>query len=93
MAKAHVGVKSEEVYLGPDIHKCPCCEFTSGMKLNVKKHIDEVHEGKCNICQKSFKTTRRLKDHILSVHEKRKPYKCPNCHYRSSFQVKPVTEF
>ena len=61
MAKAHVGVKSEEVYLGPDIHKCPCCEFTSGMKLNVKKHIGEVHEGKCNICQKSFKTTRRLK--------------------------------
>merc|ERR1719369_1956672 len=74
------------MYFNPEIHKCPCCDFTSGTEKNVKKHIDKVHDGKCYICKVKFKTTTRLKNHILSVHEKRKPYKCSSCHYRSSLK-------
>ena len=85
IAKAHEGTHSKEIYLGPKIHKCPCCEFTGETKVDVKKHIDKVHEGKCNICQAVFKTTKNLKNHVYSVHEKRKPYKCSSCHYRSTF--------
>ena len=78
------------MYFNPEIHKCPCCDFTSGMEKNVKKHIDKVHDGKCNLCKVKFKTTTRLKNHILSVHEKRKPYKCSSCNYRSSLKVEPI---
>ena len=85
IAKAHEGTQAKEIYLGPKIHKCPCCEFTGEAKIDVKKHIDKVHEGKCNICQAVFKTTKNLKNHVFSVHEKRKPYKCSSCHYRSTF--------
>ena len=44
----------------------------------------------CKICDSRFSTKTHLRNHTLSIHEKKKPYKCSSCHYRSSFKVEPV---
>ena len=36
---------------------------------------------KCDVCQRDFKNMRRLRDHIASVHEKRRPHLCNYCGY------------
>ena len=33
----------------------------------------------CDICGKSFKTSKDYKIHVSGVHEKKKPYKCGKC--------------
>ena len=40
----------------------------------------------CPICGLSFGSNHRLKMHNESVHEKKKPYKCSSCGYRSSLK-------
>ena len=46
---------------------------TSQTKRVVDKHL------KCQICDSSLKSKRNLKNHIASVHERKKPFKCIIC--------------
>ena len=66
---------------------CTYCYQSFGMKGNLKKHIDEVHENirpfECEICQGKFARKEKLREHIEGVHEKIKPFQCSSCDYRS----------
>ena len=69
----------------PFILECSICNITFGIqRKKFRKHVEEVHDGirlkpKCAICNNTFFNTSSLKDHILAVHEKKKPFKCPMC--------------
>ena len=58
------------------------CKVRLANKSGQTKHVKLVHEGekfKCQLCYKLFTTKISLKSHILTVHEKKKPYKCTYC--------------
>ena len=70
------------IFLGPKKHSCTLCDFTSGMRSDMKKHIMEVHDGKqvwiCSICNTEFTRKDNLQAHITQAHEGRKRnYKKP----------------
>ena len=66
---------------------CTYCSQSFGMRGNLKKHIDEVHENlrpfECDICHGKFARKEKLREHIEGVHEKIKPFQCSSCDYRS----------
>ena len=76
--------------------KCKICEYKTGKKSDLKKHIEAVHEGikkfKCNICDYKAARNANLKKHIESVHEGIKPFKrkklkkfnCSICDYKTA---------
>uniref|UniRef100_A0A1B0DQD7 C2H2-type domain-containing protein n=1 Tax=Phlebotomus papatasi TaxID=29031 RepID=A0A1B0DQD7_PHLPP len=49
---------------------------------NLKQHVNTVHQGiknhHCTICNKSFGTTRSLKNHLM-LHTGERPYACTKC--------------
>ena len=52
--------------------KCDQCEKVFSNNSDIKRHIQEKHEGfceKCKFCGKEF-AHRNLRKHILAVHEK-----------------------
>ena len=69
----HKGENFEIIYLGAKTHHCTICEFSSGIKDNLNKHIREVHNGKqdwiCKMCGGVFTKRFSLKAHISQVHE------------------------
>ena len=71
--------------LGDKIHKCTLCEFSSGLKGDLRKHILEAHDGKqewrCDVCNSIWKRKENLRAHVAQVHEKNKPFKCSFCGY------------
>ncbi|GBM22856.1 Zinc finger protein 569 [Araneus ventricosus] len=62
------------------LHKCPCCEYSSLVLTNVKRHI-LTHTGerpfKCSICDTSVNSD----DGQGSV----KYYSCPHCEFSSRY--------
>ena len=71
--------------------RCVKCNRCFSQKVNLKRHIESVHEGikplkchKCDICD--YKTAKKtdLKRHIESVHEGIKPYKCNICAFETA---------
>ena len=58
--------------------------------LNIKRKIP------CQICPKKLQSLFELRRHIMSAHEKLKPYACSQCNFKSSFQgslVKHIESF
>ena len=51
---------------------------------------NDTKEYKCNICLKIFPRPKKLKNHILSVHEIRRDHKCEFCEkdFKSSTRLK-----
>jgi len=58
-------------------------DLISVNRMNLKQHIDSIHDGKkphkCSICDQSFSQKGHLKEHTDSVHEGKKPHKCSIC--------------
>ena len=56
---------------------CKLCESSFNRKLNLERHVENVHEGKkpytCSTCGGSFAQKSGLKTHIASVHDGIKP--------------------
>ena len=76
--KVHTDVHEEKKSL-----ECSTCDYVGNNKLQLKLHIDDVHEGKkpkpilCPICGLTLK--KDLKFHIENVHEGKKPHVCTTC--------------
>ena len=62
---------------------CKICNATYTRPVNLKRHIESVHEGKkpfkCSECDSSFTQSGHLKKHIETVHEKNKSWVCEFC--------------
>ena len=73
-----------------DEFKCNICEYKSGRKSTLKRHIKTVHEGikdfKCSICEYKTGIKTDLKKHIESVHERIKPFQCSTCDYKTGIK-------
>ena len=67
---------------------CYECDVSFGIKPDVKRHIEMVHEGKkpfvCSKCKGRFVNKQGLNRHIESVYERKKPFKCEICDYSCS---------
>ena len=61
-------------------------QFESEAKRSRKtiKSFGKNKPFSCHLCQKRFLNGLNLKNHILSVHEGKNPYKCPYCNGRFS---------
>ena len=59
-------------------------QFESEAKRSTKtnKSFGKNKPFSCHLCQKRFLNGLNLKNHILSVHEGKNPYKCPYCNGR-----------
>ena len=53
---------------------------------NVEKKPVVKKTYNCKLCGESFTRTNSLKRHILSIHEQRRPYACPQCDQK--FKIK-----
>uniref|UniRef100_A0A182Q7W6 Transcription factor grauzone n=1 Tax=Anopheles farauti TaxID=69004 RepID=A0A182Q7W6_9DIPT len=60
-----------------------CCEKQFYRRFQLLDHI-AAHEGtiKCEVCQKSYKSSRYLALHMMKSHsrEEDRPFKCDKCH-------------
>ena len=67
VAKQH-GENAEVLFLGSDKYSCTICEFTSGLKGELSKHIREIHDGKqnwiCKLCDVQFTRKSNLQEHV-----------------------------
>ena len=68
-----LSVHSEDKNFG-----CPQCKYKAKSQLLITKHVRRLHKKErkhtCNICAKSFFEKWNLTDHIVAVHQKKKPY-------------------
>ena len=68
--KAKLGIKKAKEKAA---FKCPECSRVFGLKPNLKKHIEAIHEGKKPfICQRKSSRFARKQDlnrHVKAVHE------------------------
>lgn len=67
-------------------YKCERCDKVFAYKYYRDKHLKYtrcVDRGDrkfpCHLCSRSFEKRDRLRIHILHVHEKHRPHKCPTC--------------
>ena len=73
----------EHGYKSKILPKCKICDIAFNSDKEKLEHQKAAHT-KCSVCGLSFHSTQSLKIHILSVHEKQKPFKCQKCDYRCS---------
>ena len=71
---------------------CPCCQKEFTQKVNLRTHIESVHEKKrhkCDQCEKDFAGESGLRYHKLTKHEGKKininKKQCPHC--KKSFKT------
>lgn len=63
--------------------KCDHCSKTFGQRKNLNQHIARVHLAqryKCNVCDALLSSGFRLKNHLSSVHKKKKKVKFVKSH-------------
>ena len=72
---------------------CSECSMVFSTGINLKKHIDLVHQGRqggkkyqCAICSVEFDEKSELKDHV-ERHASEKPFKCDICGVRFTNQA------
>ena len=61
---------------GVKTFQCDKCEFKSGSKTLLKRHIDSMHkkgDHPCNQCEQMMSSETNLKKHIESSHEQKNP--------------------
>ena len=73
------------------VFKCESCTYRSDQKVNLRRHINTVHENlrrfKCTECSRAFNQKNNLQRHVLSVHQDVKGFKCDKCSYESDQKV------
>ncbi|KAF1744843.1 hypothetical protein MXB_4122 [Myxobolus squamalis] len=70
---------NEHVQLHERPFKCTLCEYSCGIKSNLKRHITFRHSDSrsfnCTLCDKSYKSSNDLSRHVKS-HINTEPLKC-----------------
>ena len=74
-------------YFENDGMYCHICGKTFGKRINLKNHIESVHQNirkyKCNFCSETFKYNDNLRHHVNTFHEEQKKeankYPCKYC--------------
>ena len=61
--------------------KCRKCDDTFNSKINLMKHISEIHPHtiECKYCEQTFRQNCELEMHIKTSHKQTKEYKCEKC--------------
>ena len=67
-------------------YECPICNQIFPKKIDLKRHLEEVHEGKCPECNTKFSHVYELINHVQLGHEGKKPHNCSLC--KKSFAKK-----
>ena len=64
---------NEAFLIDYNIHNCDTCGNCFSNAMNLKRHINIVHEGqkdfKCDTCGRLFSQKSKLKRHVHTVHE------------------------
>ena len=70
-----------------ELNNCKICNHNFKTRINLNKHIVEVHELKkpfeCNVCHAKFARREQINLHIISVHEKLKLFQCSFCDHKT----------
>lgn len=75
----------ETIHLNPQhLNKtlCGLCFAKFETHLKLRAHQKDIHSGNscvCDVCGKMFQTCSSVKEHILKVHSKVKPFLCDLC--------------
>ena len=69
------------LYIKKISHKCLIYDKTFPYKCTLKNHVESIHEDKksCPSCKYSCLEPKDLRQHIVSVHQVKKSYKCLIC--------------
>ena len=71
------------IHKDPNTYKCELCDFRSSQQVNLKGHIESIHNKKkrkvtnksrnrilsCSLCPVTFKNANDLKRHKRSLHQ------------------------
>ena len=83
MIKEHQYTAKQRKKTSTAVPSCRSCALKFYSEEERMEHLKAFHT-KCEICGLAFRSVKALKMHILGVHEKRKPVKCPKCDHRCS---------
>ena len=67
--------------------KIPGCGAEFKYQVQLRIHQDEhsnIWRYPCHLCNKKYHKSTFLREHIISFHEKRKPYFCEQCEFRTA---------
>ena len=81
--RSKVSMKTASGQKGMENFKCGIGSANFGLKSNLKKHVETVHDGKkqfrCDICNATFGQKQHLNRHVATVHEGKKQFRCDIC--------------
>ncbi|XP_021949963.1 protein suppressor of hairy wing isoform X1 [Folsomia candida] len=71
-------------HTGERRHVCKQCGLKFGLRTTLRTHIQCVHQDlrryACNFCDKAFKRSNHLKDHLkIHTEAENKPFQCKQC--------------
>ena len=67
-------------------YPCDQCDFSATRKLDLKVHVERIHEGvryPCDQCEYVATTRRNLKAHIECKHEQAR-FQCDQCEFSAT---------
>ncbi|GBP84379.1 Transcriptional repressor CTCF [Eumeta japonica] len=71
-------------------HKCEICSQSFKTTNQLAKH-KQIHKdgtvAQCLSCQLQFPSARRLRHHMITAHDKLRPFKCTQCDYTATRKV------
>ncbi|XP_071480083.1 uncharacterized protein [Diadema antillarum] len=81
-----VGAKSPKKFR---TYKCSMCQYSTDFKDSMERH-EQKHRKfltlACHQCSYRTPEKRLMLRHVLTIHEKQKPYQCKLCHYSSAYK-------
>ena len=80
----HEGLDVEMIYIGEKNYKCYNCDFKTGLKGDLSKHILEVHhdgkkDSQCDLCGSRYTSKKSLQRHKSYAHTDGKEVLCHIC--------------
>ena len=77
MLKTHIWT----VHKGHKEKTCNLCGKSLSKQIKLEKHLEILHDHKCENCKKSFPSVQKLKEHNLEIHKsEKKLIKCDVCY-------------
>ena len=60
----------------------PGCEYQTSKGYNLTQHLrhhNDERQHQCPVCEKSFRASSHLRDHLKALHTKERNFECPKC--------------